>query len=405
MSDFDLDALLAGAVDDYNRQTLPQIRPVGSGQARTTATHRKRVHTAMMSAVALVVIAVPAGVYAATDHNHNGPPVGVTSSQSASPAPSESPSATPSATPSTTPSTAQSSAPPISTDPVPGMYLYRLDTADGTTTNDILYRAAGGDWNTVATVKVPASQPPAGPPPVVMAPDRRHIAWYLDGKLQVSALDGSQVTTLATDIGSASACIKPTWTNDSHHLLFELPVAGGGETIYAINVDGTGRHVVGTYSNGHPCVVSSIDGNTVYAGYDKKVITFKGGAPSTIAAQWPAGNVPSTVVAVSPTSTRLLVSIATDSSSCGCSPPMRYVLLDPATGKVTLLDNANDKQGSAPMSGAFTADGRAVLIADRNRGDGSPPVPFLTVFNPDGTIAGSVDLPSTEYGYLVGLDS
>jgi len=100
VSDFDLDALLAGAVDDYNQQTLPQIRPVGSGRARATATHRKRVHTAIMSAVALVVVAVPVGVYAASDHNHNGPPV-VGSSRSASPAPSESPSAAPSSAPPT----------------------------------------------------------------------------------------------------------------------------------------------------------------------------------------------------------------------------------------------------------------------------------------------------------------
>jgi hypothetical protein len=100
VSDFDLDALLAGAVDDYHRQTLPQIRPVGSGQARATATHRKRVHTAVMGAIALVVVAVPVGVYAATEHNHNGPPGGVASSQSATPAPSESPSVAPSAAPS-----------------------------------------------------------------------------------------------------------------------------------------------------------------------------------------------------------------------------------------------------------------------------------------------------------------
>ena len=110
MSDFDLDALLAGAVDDYNQQTLPQIRPVGSGQARATATHRKRVHTAIMSAVALVVVAVPVGVYAASDHNHNGPPV-VGSSGSASPAPSESPS--PSASPSAAPTSAAPTLAPI----------------------------------------------------------------------------------------------------------------------------------------------------------------------------------------------------------------------------------------------------------------------------------------------------
>jgi hypothetical protein len=113
VSDFDLDALLAGAVDDYHRQTLPQIMPAGTAQARATATHRKRVRTAIMSAVALIVIAVPAGVYAATDHNPNGPPAGVTSSQSPSPQPSESPSASPSASPSTVPSSAPPTSAPI----------------------------------------------------------------------------------------------------------------------------------------------------------------------------------------------------------------------------------------------------------------------------------------------------
>jgi hypothetical protein len=98
VSDFDLDALLAGAVDDYHRQTLPQIKPAGTTQARATATHRKRVHAMAMSVAALVVVAVPIAAYAATEHNHNGPPQ-VASSQSASPAPSESPSATPSALP------------------------------------------------------------------------------------------------------------------------------------------------------------------------------------------------------------------------------------------------------------------------------------------------------------------
>lgn len=95
MSDFDLDALLAGAVDDYQRNTLPQIKPAGTAQARATATHRKRVHAVAMSAVAALVVAVPIAAYAATEHNHNGPPP-VGSSQSASPEPSESPSAAPS---------------------------------------------------------------------------------------------------------------------------------------------------------------------------------------------------------------------------------------------------------------------------------------------------------------------
>jgi hypothetical protein len=94
MSDFDLDNLLAGAVADYHDHTLPQIKPAGTAAARATATHRKRVHAAAMSLAALVVVAVPIAGYAATQHNHNGPPTGVGASSTASP------EATPSATPS-----------------------------------------------------------------------------------------------------------------------------------------------------------------------------------------------------------------------------------------------------------------------------------------------------------------
>jgi hypothetical protein len=99
MSDFDLDALLAGAVDEYQQHTLPQIKPAGTAVARATATHRKRIRTAAISAIALIVIAAPITAYAATEHDHNGPPI-IASSQSASPAPSQSPAASPSRTPS-----------------------------------------------------------------------------------------------------------------------------------------------------------------------------------------------------------------------------------------------------------------------------------------------------------------
>jgi hypothetical protein len=108
MSDFDLDALLAGAVNEYQRHTLPQIKPAGTAVAHATATHRKRVRTAAISAIALIVIAVPITAYAATEHDHNGPPT-IGSSQSASPPPS----ASPSASPSSTPSAAATTLPPI----------------------------------------------------------------------------------------------------------------------------------------------------------------------------------------------------------------------------------------------------------------------------------------------------
>ncbi|GAA2621667.1 hypothetical protein GCM10010399_61000 [Dactylosporangium fulvum] len=98
MSDFDLDNLLAGAVDDYREHTVPQIQPAGTAAARTTATRRKRVHAMAVSALALVVVGVPMAVYAADNH-HNGPP-NITGSpgNSAPPETSAPPSAAPSET-------------------------------------------------------------------------------------------------------------------------------------------------------------------------------------------------------------------------------------------------------------------------------------------------------------------
>jgi hypothetical protein len=73
VSDFDVNALVAGAVDDYLRQTLPRIKPAGTAQAHATATHRKRARAMAVSAAAIFVVAVPVAVYATTEHNHNGP--------------------------------------------------------------------------------------------------------------------------------------------------------------------------------------------------------------------------------------------------------------------------------------------------------------------------------------------
>jgi hypothetical protein len=103
MSDFDLDNLLTGAVADYHEHTLPQIKPAGTAVARATATHRRKVRTAALSMAALVLVATPIAGYAATQHNHNGPPTGVGSSATASPEASPSPvPSTASPTPATT---------------------------------------------------------------------------------------------------------------------------------------------------------------------------------------------------------------------------------------------------------------------------------------------------------------
>ncbi|GAA2368724.1 hypothetical protein GCM10010170_068730 [Dactylosporangium salmoneum] len=290
------------------------------------------------------------------------------------------------------------------------MYLYRLDKGNGTATNDLLYRAPDGDWQKNTTVKGPTVQPPNGPPLLAMSPDHQHIAWVLDGKLQVSALDGSHIKTVVAATGTLT-CPGVTWSADSRHLLFQTVSSGGkGNTLETVNIDGTGRKALGTSAEGFGCSPGSVDGATAYvvsrSGTKHHLVAVDGGAnPRTVTASWPSGRQPNEVVAAQNGSTRLLVATVADSASCGCSPPQQYVILDTATGQVTSLDNAQDKAGSSPISGAFTADGRVVLIADRNRGNGSSVDPFLTVFSADGAVLASVRLPDMELGYLAGFDA
>ncbi|MEV6925445.1 hypothetical protein AB0M46_13240 [Dactylosporangium sp. NPDC051485] len=389
------DHLLHNAFDDFaaaERSTAEQAP--GTAAVRRTVAVQRRNRYSMLGLLGAVLIAIPVAAYAANPRGNNSPPLPGTSV-----AASNSPSATASASP--TPSegaTAASTA--ASTDPVPGMYLYRV----GNTTDDLLHRAPGGDWRKITTVKGPT---PAEP--MTMSPDHQHIAWVLDGKLQISALDGSKVKTVVAATGTLS-CSRVTWAADSRHLLFQAVASGDkGTTLETVNIDGTGRKTLGTATEGFDCGLGSVDGATGYVvsrSGKKHLVAFDGsGAPRTVRASWPSGWQPNEVVAAANGSTRLLVAIVSDSASCGCSPPQQYVIVDTATGQVTRLDNAQDKEGSAPISGAFTADGRVVLIADRNRGNGTAVDPFLTVFSAGGAILGSVRLPDIEYGYLAGFDA
>jgi hypothetical protein len=106
MSEFDLDELLAGAVDDYRDQTLSQIKPAGTAAAHATAIHRRRVHTLAMTVLAAALVIAPVTAYAAMDHDHNGPP-NVAASHSTEPSvtPSSVPSVTPSQPPTSSPAT------------------------------------------------------------------------------------------------------------------------------------------------------------------------------------------------------------------------------------------------------------------------------------------------------------
>jgi len=303
---------------------------------------------------------------------------------------------------------------------VPGMYLYRYADADGVTVNDILYRPPGGGWQAVTTVRGPATPSPTM---FAVAPDHRHVAWILAGQLRVSALDGGQVTTVAGDVANPS-CQVPKWTADSRQLLFVTTPGRGkptttsvANTIQAVNADGTGPHVLGTTLDPTGCGdLASADGSTVYAlvrpGGKAKLVAF-GASGRDVAVTWPADQQLHEMLAASTGDTRLLVTTVDSSFPCCATPADRYAVVDPGTGRVTSLDTANDKQGSIAVSGAFTADGRVVLIADHYRDQGTEEFgrghagdhqEFLTVFAPDGTVLGGAELPSVGYGYLVGLD-
>jgi hypothetical protein len=396
------DNMLHDAFDDFaaaERSTAKQA-PGAAAVRRTVAVQRRNRYT-MLGVLGAVLIALPVAAYAANPRGNNSPPVPGASATLA-----QSPSATASATPSDSPSASTSA---TVTDPVPGIYLYRLDKADGTSTHDLLHRAPGGDWQKITSVTLPAAQPPAGPPPVAMSLDRKHIAWLLNGKLQVSALDGSQVKTVLANTGSV-ACTAPIWSADSRRLLFVTRASDGvSSTVETVNLDGTGRKALGTEAGNIGCTLGSADGTSAYAksysGTKAHLVVFNGStAPRTVTATWPSGRQFNEVIAAEAGSTRLLVSTVSVGNGCGCSPPQQYAILDTATGTVTKLDNSQDKDGSSPISGAFTSDGRVVLLADRNKGNGSSVDPFLTVFSADGAILGGAPLPSMEIASIAGID-
>jgi hypothetical protein len=390
------DRLHADLADLAEQVTVVDLRDRALRTSRKLRTRR----TILAAATAFAVLAIGAGTaLAVLPGRHTASPV--------SPGPSGQPStnATPSrtASPTSAPSTSASPSSPPG-DAVPGMYLYRLSTADGNVVNDVMYRAPGSDWQKIANVKAP----PTGL--LVVSPDHQHIAWYEGSRLHISALDGSQTRTLVANVGRPS-CMAPTWAADSRHLLYNLiPASGQGSTIAAVATDGTGLHVLGTTSDTTACQIASPDGSTAYtvtfpSGADPTAATlvaFDGhAAPRTIAGNWPTGQRPHEVVAASAVSTRLLIGTVSTSDQCGCDPPEQYAVVDTATGQTTSLNNSNDSQGSTPISGAFTADGRIVVIAQRTPGKDS----FLTVYGPSGSVNGSPTLPSLGYGYLVGLDT
>jgi hypothetical protein len=107
MSDFDLDELLAGAVDEYREHTLGQIKPAGTAIAQATATHRRHVHAVALSVLAAALVVVPISAFAVMDHPHNGPP-NAPAFQNVSPSATTTPSDTPSSPTVSSPTTSSS---------------------------------------------------------------------------------------------------------------------------------------------------------------------------------------------------------------------------------------------------------------------------------------------------------
>ena len=118
MSDFDFDDLLAGAVEDYRELTVSQIKPAGTDIARSTAVHRKRVHTVSLAVLVSVLVIAPVTAYAATDHDRHAPPT-IAGTPTGSPSiASAAPSTSP--TTSTPPSISTSAASPPAHASTPG---------------------------------------------------------------------------------------------------------------------------------------------------------------------------------------------------------------------------------------------------------------------------------------------
>ncbi len=93
MADFD-DDLLTGAFAEFSDEVSRYVRPAGTAAAHQAVRHRRRVRTAVVGAVAALLIAGPAAAFAAVGVDRHGPPQHVTTSPSAtSPSPEPTPSA------------------------------------------------------------------------------------------------------------------------------------------------------------------------------------------------------------------------------------------------------------------------------------------------------------------------
>lgn len=366
--------------------------------------------TLVGGAAVLAVLAAASGTaLAVLPQQHDSVPPAVITSQSASP---PAPSASSSPTPDAPPSTGTPSAPPTSASPpnasatMPALYFYRLDRQDGALKNDLSYRPAGGAWRVVSALPQPPGTTPSTLPRISLSPDRRSMAWVTaDGKLQVSAVDGTGLRTLGQSSPSFSCGWGGiTWTGDSRRIVYveHSAVQAATDTIKVVNASGSGARTLASIPAGTQCSVhASGDGRTV-AYLDQKnnkvdLLPVDGGGQHAMTLRLPSGQVSRALIAVSPDGQRLLISTVSRQTACGCSPPQRYYLVGVGSGDFTRLD----QDGTAPISGGFTDDGRVVLVDDLNRDNGNGVVPRLTLFGPDGSVLGHAAAPDFTYGYLV----
>jgi hypothetical protein len=355
-------------------------------------------------AAVLAVLAAGSGTaLAVLPKRHESLPPAVITSLSASP-----PAASP--TPDSSPSAGTPSAPPTSASPakpsatMPALYFYRDDDPDGVIKNDLLYRPVGGSWRVVSRLPGPAGTTNATQ--VSLSPDRQSVAWMTeDGKVQVSAEDGTGVLALTQPSPSDRCGEGITWTGDSRRIVYaqRSSAVGPTATIKVLNADGSWAHTLATVPTGLNCSVSaSGDGRTVayLDGKNNKIDLFAldGSQTHTLTPRLPHQQVLAEIIALDQHADRLLVSTLAE-GGCGCSPPHMYFLIDVDSGKVTRLS----QDGTASISGKFTLDGRIVFVDDLNRANGNGVVPRLTLFGPDGKVLSHATAPKFSYGTLVSV--
>lgn len=96
MNDFD-DDLINDAFAGFSAAATPAVRAAGAGAVRHTVKRRRARNTAALSALGVLLLAVPMAAYASMDRGNQGPPpVGTSPGIAPSLSPSVSPSASPS---------------------------------------------------------------------------------------------------------------------------------------------------------------------------------------------------------------------------------------------------------------------------------------------------------------------